>query len=288
VRICSRDRHAGADDRRAQGPGRRTGAASGRNSGNSSMPPSSDVFTKPAKPAAPKSGRRRGRQPGAPGGGLALVADPHEVVDIFPSACGGCAAALTVSSEADSAGYARRQCWDIPAVSVAVTETRWHTVRCGCGHATAAAVPGDIADAPCYGPGLASLAVYLVVHQHIPIERASTADRGCDRRERVDRLGRIAAAQGRRPGRRVGQPHQSPAHPRACPARGRDDHEHRGKRHYLHVAAPKPHPPGPGTALTPGRGQSRGAARLPRHDGPRRLRPLRRIPDAAHSCASPM
>lgn len=145
----------------------------GRNSGNSSMPPSTDVFTKPAKPVIPKSGRRRGKQPGAPGGGLALVADPDQVVDVYPSACGGCGTSLTASSEADSAGYARRQCRDIPAVSVAVTETRWHTVRCGCGYATAAPVPAQVADGPCYGPGLASLAVYLVVYQHIPVERAA-------------------------------------------------------------------------------------------------------------------
>ncbi|WP_432198234.1 DUF6444 domain-containing protein [Streptomyces sp. bgisy027] len=39
----------------------------GRNSGNSSMPPSSEVFGIPEKKPAPKSGRERGRQPG-PGG----------------------------------------------------------------------------------------------------------------------------------------------------------------------------------------------------------------------------
>jgi hypothetical protein len=54
-----------------------------------------------------------------------------------------------------------------------LTETRWHTARCGSGHTHAAHVPVDVADAPCYGPGLASLTLYLVVYQHIPVERAA-------------------------------------------------------------------------------------------------------------------
>ena len=62
----------------------------GRNSGNSSMPPSSDVFAKPARRKPPSSGRKRGKQPGAPGSGLALVADPDEIVDRFPTLCSGC------------------------------------------------------------------------------------------------------------------------------------------------------------------------------------------------------
>ena len=48
----------------------------GRNSGNSSMPPSSDTFGRPEKKPQAKSGRKRGRQPGAGGTGLSMVADP--------------------------------------------------------------------------------------------------------------------------------------------------------------------------------------------------------------------
>lgn len=59
-----------------------------------------------------------------------------------------------------------------------VTETRWHKVRCGCGVVTTAPVPGDVPDCPYYGPQLATLAVYLLVYQHVPVERAAelTAD----------------------------------------------------------------------------------------------------------------
>lgn len=145
----------------------------GRHSGNSNLPPSSDVFSKPAKPAAVKSSRRRGRQPGAPGSGLALVDTPDEVVDLFPASCGGCGGAFAALGAGDSLGYVRRQCRDVPAVSVTVTETRWHTVACGCGAASSAPVPAHVPDAPCYGPNLQSLAVYLVVYQHVPVRRAA-------------------------------------------------------------------------------------------------------------------
>jgi transposase len=121
---------------------------------------------------------RRGERRGAQGGSLALVADPEVVKDVFPPVCGGCAAALTGLGGADSLVYVRRQCTDIPPVSALVTETRRHTAGCGCGTRTAALVPAGVPDAPCYGPGLAALAAYLLVYQHVPVERAAGLIRG--------------------------------------------------------------------------------------------------------------
>lgn len=62
----------------------------GRNSGNSSMPPSSDVFGRPEKKPQPKSGRKRGRQPGTDGSGLAMTDKPDATEDHVPAACTGC------------------------------------------------------------------------------------------------------------------------------------------------------------------------------------------------------
>jgi len=155
-----------------------------RNSGNSNMPPSTDVFGLPQDDRATTGetggdGRgaagkpRRGKRNGAKGTSLALVEDPEVVKDVFPPACEGCAAPLTGLSGANSLGYVRRQCTDIPPVSARVTETRWHTVGCSCGARTAAQLPAGVPDAPCYGPGLAALAVYLLVYQHVPVERTA-------------------------------------------------------------------------------------------------------------------
>ena len=141
----------------------------GRNSGNSSMPPSSDMFVKPERRKKPSSGRPRGKQSGAGGTSLALVEHPDVEVDVFPPTCAGCGAVLPEVS----AGFARRQCHDVPPISVQVTETRWHKVRCGRGVVTTTPVPGDVPDCPYYGPQLATLAVYLLVYQHVPVGRAA-------------------------------------------------------------------------------------------------------------------
>ncbi|MEV6866662.1 transposase, partial [Streptosporangium subroseum] len=75
---------------------------------------------------------------------------------------------------ADSAGFERRQVWDIPLVSVTVTEHRAHRCRCACGTRTRAMMPGQVAGSPTsYGPNLRAPAVYLLVFQHVPVERCA-------------------------------------------------------------------------------------------------------------------
>jgi transposase len=62
----------------------------GLNSSNSSKPPSSDGLARPrAQPVKGQSGRRRGKQPGATGSTLELVADPDQVVQHRPDRCAG-------------------------------------------------------------------------------------------------------------------------------------------------------------------------------------------------------
>ena len=143
----------------------------GRNSGNSSMPPSSDTFGRPEKKPQIKSGRKRGRQPGADGGGLSMVEKPDVTEDHVPAACTGCGEML---GKGDSVGFERRQVRDIPLTTVKVTEHRAHRCRCACGTVTAGPMPEEIAGSPSsYGPNLRALAVYLLVFQHSPVERTA-------------------------------------------------------------------------------------------------------------------
>jgi transposase len=112
-----------------------------RNSGNSSMPSSTD--DQPGK-TAPKprgkagGGRSRGKQRGAPGSALAWSDHLDDVQPLVPEVCGGCGGGL---EGAAGAGVVARQVIEIPLVTAERIEYRLHKKRCGCGHVTRAGLP---------------------------------------------------------------------------------------------------------------------------------------------------
>lgn len=144
-----------------------------RNSGNSSMPPSSDDLPGRAKPAprqAKSSGRTRGKQAGAQGNAMPWVSVPDEWVAHRPQGCCGCGANL---AEAHDVGIERsHQVHDLPQVPMKVWQHDVYRVRCGCGAEHVGSLPVEVAAAPSsYGPNLKSLVVYLLVYQHVPVRR---------------------------------------------------------------------------------------------------------------------
>lgn len=147
----------------------------GKDSHNSSKPPSSDG---PGVPAAAKrvpkslrrvSGRRPGGQPGHPGHHLALVEQPDVVVVHQPAACVGCGQGLETAPVLRTE---RRQVVDLPVVRVQVVEHQAETRGCsGCGRETQAPFPAGVEAAIQYGSGVAQVAVYLHQEQLLPVER---------------------------------------------------------------------------------------------------------------------
>ena len=144
----------------------------GKDSSNSSRPPSSEGLGKPPAPRQQRrgGGRRPGKQPGAPGAHLAQVGDPDEVVVHRPERCDGCGGDLTL---APVVGVEARQVFDLPQVRLWVCEHRAERRQCACGHRTAGVFPGVARAAACYGPGVRALGAYLGAWQHVPVERAS-------------------------------------------------------------------------------------------------------------------
>ncbi len=144
----------------------------GRDSSNSSRPPSSDGLGKPPAPRPERrgGGRKPGKQPGAPGAHLAQVPDPDEVMVHRPAACEGCGADLTL---APVTGAEARQVFDLPEVRLRVREHRAERRQCACGHVTAGVFPDQARAAACYGPGVRALGAYLAVQHHLPVERAA-------------------------------------------------------------------------------------------------------------------
>ncbi len=146
----------------------------GQNSRNSSKPPSSDSpFTKPApKSLRRKSGRKPGGQPGHPGSTLALVADPDERVRHEPGPCAGCGADL---ADAPEVGVERRQVFDLPPMTVRVTEHQLIARRCPCGTTTCGIAPEGVTAPVQYGPRITAIILYLYVGQFLSKKRTAQA-----------------------------------------------------------------------------------------------------------------
>ena len=147
----------------------------GTNSRNSGKPPSSDgpgVKPHPKSQRTP-TGRKTGGQPGHSGHTLRLADKPDEVQVHTPSHCQGCGQSL---ERAPVVRRERRQVLDIPPVKVRVVEHQAETKCCpGCGVETTGAFPAGV-DAPAqYGPGAATVAVYLNQEQLLPLERTCAA-----------------------------------------------------------------------------------------------------------------
>jgi len=128
----------------------------GRDSSNSSRPPSTDPGS--AKSARPENANRAARralgrrqQPGAPGATLSQVAEPDVVLTHRPARCRACEAAL---DDAEVVGTSTRQVFDVPDPTVVVTEHRAERRRCACGCETTAAFPPEAAAPACYGPSI--------------------------------------------------------------------------------------------------------------------------------------
>ena len=84
----------------------------GKDSSTSSKPPSSDSpYTKKPKDRSlrRRSGRRPGKQPGAPSSTLRQSPDPDERVECWPTGCGCCGADL---ADAEVIGVVRRQVFE--------------------------------------------------------------------------------------------------------------------------------------------------------------------------------
>ena len=147
-----------------------------RNSGNSSMPPSTDDL--PGRPSArdrrsekaacagraSSQGRRVRAWPGA--------RTPDETIAHFPD--GTCECGADLAAGRDLGVAASHQQAEIPLAMAKVIQHDLHEVACGCGRVRRAARPerrqrGRVS----YGPNLQAWCVYLMVAHAIPVHRCA-------------------------------------------------------------------------------------------------------------------
>jgi transposase len=139
-----------------------------KNSRNSSIPSSAEGLKK-TKSMRKKGSRPPGGQPGHTGSTLKQVAQPDHVVDHpLPEVCDACGESLTGQATTEC-----RQVFDLPPVTMEVTEHRRHALRCTCGKLHRSEFPAEVTAPAQYGPGVKALAVYLTQHHMLPVARTA-------------------------------------------------------------------------------------------------------------------
>lgn len=141
-----------------------------QNSQNSSKPPSSDGLQKPKpKSLREKSNNKPGGQKGHRGYYLKKHPRPDEIIYHTLKRCSHCENSLaTVEAHA----YETRQIFDIPPLTLHVTEHRAEEKRCpACHQASVASFPKEVSNPAHYGKRIKSLMLYLNQYQYMPYER---------------------------------------------------------------------------------------------------------------------
>jgi transposase len=143
----------------------------GRNSRNSSLPPSRDSpEDRGERPKKNSSGRAQGGQPGHRGRHRQIVADPDRVIEHWPVACGGCGAQIDDAERVCAGQPVAHQVSEV-VVRRDVTEHRRMRVRCRCGRCTLAELPAGVPDGA-FGPSVAAAAATLTAAR---VSRRETA-----------------------------------------------------------------------------------------------------------------
>jgi transposase len=149
----------------------------GRDSSNSSRPPSSDSpydrdKRRKDRSLRGRSGRKPGKHPGTSGSTMKLADDPDEVIECPPAECSCCGADL--AGEPVTAQQ-RRQVREItPPPPPKTTEYLVQAKVCArCGTTSAGQAPGYARARASYGPEVHAQAANLVAGHHIPICRST-------------------------------------------------------------------------------------------------------------------
>jgi transposase len=141
----------------------------GRNSSNSSLPPSANPPAAPAPVVKKPTGKKPGGQPGHPPAlRTRLPADRvHHVHVLAPTHCRRCRAPLPAQAGPGDPEPTWHQVAELPRRPVEVTEYQGHARTCpGCGTVTHAAIPAEV-KAHSVGPRLAAALAFLTGRAHL-------------------------------------------------------------------------------------------------------------------------
>ncbi len=141
----------------------------GRNSSNSSTPPSADPPGAPKPVVKTPTGRRPGGQPGHPGHHRRRLSPERVnlVVPYIPTTCTHCQAALPAEPSPTDPEPTWHQVAELPELAAVITEHQGHARTCPCcGHLNRAEIPPEVR-ADVIGPRLAAVMSYLSGRLHV-------------------------------------------------------------------------------------------------------------------------
>lgn len=141
----------------------------GKDSHNSSKPPSSDGYKKKPVSLREQTGRKPGGQEGHNGKTLLFSENPDALVLHTPTECANCHHSL---AEVSGTEGERRQVLDLPPLALVTTEHRALRKTCPhCGTQNVGAFPEEVSLGVGYGTHLKALALYLKNFQLLPSAR---------------------------------------------------------------------------------------------------------------------
>lgn len=140
-----------------------------KNSGNSSLPPSTD-FAPPKRNQSlrEKSDKKPGGQFDHQGHTLQMKEQPDEIVEYKPCLCGECGKDLAGVPEEF---IEERQVVEIPPVKPVYKAHRIYRKTCSCGHVTEGSFPDNVHSPIQYGSSVEATVAYLHSRQFLPYER---------------------------------------------------------------------------------------------------------------------
>lgn len=140
-----------------------------KDSHNSSLPPSSDLFTPKTKSLRPPSVLKSGGQPGHKGTTLEMSPHPDKIIDLKSDYCKNCGSSL---AEALFVLNTKRQVIEIPPIIPIYEEYRMYSCQCPhCLQKQLADFPVGVNAPIQYGSTVESLICYLSVYQYVPFAR---------------------------------------------------------------------------------------------------------------------
>jgi len=142
-----------------------------QNSRNSHKPPSSDGLKKKVRSLRQKSTNKTGGQKGHTGHTLKRVATPDKVIRCTIDNCKTCGKSLADIAVID---MEKRQVFDIPPVSIEVTEYQAEIKTCPQCHTThKASFPKTVTQPVQYGTRMKAQAIYLMNQHLLPYQRTA-------------------------------------------------------------------------------------------------------------------